>query len=238
MKSPLVPISFIALALSAFGSDRVVRIIEASPPGSPVGNNGSVTFAEMVSGDRVLSAFSQNWTVKNFSPKSIVALVETLVIQYPSGNRAGPVQEYELFFHPDLLKPGDEVSFSRPARDVTEFGSHGSGPGEPNCTVNVLWVQFADGSTFGDRKYADSLLRKRRATLDGLRRLRDIYLNQGAATFASELRKKVEPTVDSNLDMFVEQLSSAYLQTNDVQATYNKLQNWLDTADSRKSLLE
>jgi hypothetical protein len=225
------------LAVSAFASDGIVPITDTLRNGSPVRNSGHVTFAEETSEKSVLTSYSQDWTVRNISSKAIVTLIESLTLEFPDGYRSGGIEQYDLFFHPGLMKPGDELSFTRPASGVQRVQKHNSSSGEPKCVVSVLWVQFADGSTFGDAKYAASLLSERRQTLEGLTRLGDIYANEGAKAFLKEIQPE-DRSGTSALDMYLIQLKVNYKQTGNTQEAYNKLKSWLDAAQSRRLLLD
>lgn len=240
MRSLHIALCGVVLSLPAYGGQTIVPMTDVSAPGSPVRNSGEINLIEEPSGSRSTVASSEeDWTVKNASTKPVVAIVESLAIEYPSGHKSGRKAQYELFFYRDLMKPGDEISFSQDEPEVVRTGRLAAGPVKAKCEVKALWIQYADGSTFGDAKYGESLLAGRRLTLEGLSRLRDVYTQKGPEQFAREVEKKVQPVVgDSYLDVYLGQLRSYYSQTNDVQGTYNKLKTWLDTAESRQHLLD
>lgn len=239
MKFLRIVLCGLLFALPVLGSEMAVRLTDASPSVSPVRNFGKITLVEESSGDKAMTTSDEEWAVKNVSGKPVVALVESLAIEYADGHKSGRKAQYELFFHPDLMKPGDQLSFSQNEPEVALFDKLAVGPVKPKCEVTALWIQFADGSTFGDRRNAESLLAGRRMTLDGLSRLRNVYEQKGPDQFIQEVRKHAEPAAgDSYLDMYFEQLRTYYGQTNDVQGTYNKLKAWLDTAESRQYLLD
>jgi hypothetical protein len=225
------------LAVSAFGTDKVVPITDTLPNRSPVRNSGRVIFSEEASGDRVITSYSQDWTVKNDSSKAIVTVIESLTLQFPGGYQSGGVERYELFFVPSTMKPGDELSFAHPAESVQQVRKSNAISGEPTCEVRVLWIQFADGSTFGDEKYAISLKSDRRQILEGLVRLRDLYASKGSEAFLNEIRPD-GPLGSSAFDVYLDQLRASYKQTGNIQSCYDKLQGWLEIAQSRQGLLD
>jgi hypothetical protein len=240
MRSLHIALCGVVLSLPAYGWQTIVPITDASAPGSPVQNSGKISLIEEPSGSRsTVASAEEDWTVKNASTKPVVAIVESLAIEYPSGHKSGRKAQYELFFYPDLMKSGEELSFSQNEPEIVRVGRLATGPVKPKCEVTALWIQYADGSTFGDKKYGESLLAGRRMTLEGLSHLRDVYTQKGPEQFEREVQKKVQPVVgDSYLDVYLEQLRSYYSQTNDVQGTYSKLKTWIDTAESRQHLLE
>lgn len=183
---------------SASGENRVLPMIDKSAPGSPLENTGSVTLTENLNHeDKVVISHSDDWTVKNISGKPIVALVETLIIQDNERIIIDNSSQYDAFFHPQLMDSGQTISFSKElelsARYVLD-----SAPASPSCQVIVRWVQFADGSTFGDSTFAKELFADRAAILQGLRRLRDAYVNGGSEKFVEQLQERlIRPTADA-----------------------------------------
>jgi predicted exporter len=67
--------------------------------------------------------------------------------------------------------------------------------------VTVRWVQFADGTTFGDNSYARPLFEDRTAILKALQQLHEVYLNEGLEKFIEQLQQPVkQPVVDGYLE--------------------------------------
>lgn len=225
-------------SLPALAGDKTIPINDLSSADSPVRSHGSVTVAQETSGDALLTSSSQDWIVKNVSAKDIVALSESLVCVYPDGRKGGRSERYELFFHPQVMKSGEEVAFSEPSSVVERTKRLGIPPVEPRCEANALWVQFSDGSTFGDKAAGDSLLSDRRVTMKGLYVLRDVYLQSSADQFIQMVQT---PPDSKSALMYVnlkDQLKDYYNETKDIQGTYNKLKAWIDTAESRQRLLD
>jgi len=108
-------------------------------------------------------------------------------------------KEIDCFFGPDIIKPDGQESFSEPPRSVT------TEPYDPNrpprtrqANFRVVYVQFTDGTTFGDEAFAKHLKDLRRITLQELRRLDRAYAHGGEAAFVAELNEAVSPIEVNN----------------------------------------
>jgi hypothetical protein len=111
---------------------------------------------------------------------------------------------FDAFFHPTLVEPGRAISpFSQDffGEHIIDSESEYIPLVSPRCEVTVRWVQFADGTTFGDNSYARPLLENRATTLKVLQQLNEVYVNEGSEKFAEQLQQRVNPpTADSYLD--------------------------------------
>jgi hypothetical protein len=58
----------------------------------------------------------------------------------------------------------------------------------PSADVTVRWAQFADGTTFGDEKFASETLDLRKATYTTLAHLNHVYQAEEPARFLQELQ--------------------------------------------------
>lgn len=175
------------LALSAFAFARVdsVEIVDKSDLGSPIQIKGTVLVSESFESSTsqqcanlhasmcAVISYREQVSQKVISSKPIVALV----IHTDIGTQSGlhPVDETLGFDRllGQLLMPGQEVEEGS-VRDsgamflpVTSMEQNV----KPTAETRVLFAQFADGTTFGDKKHAEHLLNLRRRTLQLLRQL-------------------------------------------------------------------
>src|SRR5712691_9501518 len=164
----------------ACATDVSAPILDKSPAGSPVSSTGSVTFSTTTTGSgAIVISHRDDWKARNISDKSIVALVATLSIVFPNGYRMSRVAQYEAFFHPILVSPGDEVDLFADSHGGPVMKIKDLEPRQPSCEVVLRWVQFADGTTFGDEKYGVELLRARQETWIALAHLNEVYQTKG-----------------------------------------------------------
>jgi len=125
------------------------------------------------------------------------------------------------------MKAGGTISFSENPSSV-EVSKATSNSDEPSCEVIARWVQFEDGSTWGDITYADELLRNRAAIWNRLKQLDETYRNQGREQFALELQKQGQTEVDGYLG----HLRSVQVRQG-TEATINELEGHLTFAAAR-----
>lgn len=219
---------------TAVAQERVLRILDQLPSASPVENTGTVQFTETALGaGRIEVSHSDDWTVKNISPKPIIALVATLRIGDDNTTRVARQAQYEAFFHPTLVEPGQTISFSHHRLDSQIIESKDLMSVSPSCEVKTRWIQFADGTTFGDAIYAKQLLADRKAILDALKYLRDVYASNGSEKFVEELQRRISPPV---VDGYLEHIRTV-LQKDGTQSAIQTLEMHLEYGEQRAKLL-
>lgn|SRR5579872_95570 len=191
------------VSISAWGTNINVPCVDNSPAGSPLHSSGSTVLAQNEVGNQVSFQYHDDWTTTSVSTKPIMAIVETLSIRFPNGHLAGKTLAHEAFFHPHLVLPGETIRLIPPndesPKEVMPIGNEQSA--EPICAITTRWVQYVDGSTFGDQTYAAHLLQLRHQIWDALAYLNHVYLTQGADKFAAALMQPTHPAfVDGYLD--------------------------------------
>lgn len=98
--------SVLAVSLGLqFASGQVLSIVDVSKAGSPLSQAGSAIVKQASFDREVAMSSEEHWTVKNTSQKAIVSLIESVSVQYPSGHKDRRLEQYELFFHLDVLAP-------------------------------------------------------------------------------------------------------------------------------------
>jgi len=164
-----------------------VSIDDGSDPGNPLNNKGSYSIYRKVDGTILTTSEWYNLTVRNASSKAIVAFREKLDVR-------GGYTTYEInsdmLFGPKLLEPGAKLDYSTQPNSVSHQTSPpGAQFPTPTAEVTNRWVQFDDGTTFGDADYGKQLLDARRAALQVFNQLNQSYLNGGAEAFVRQLQQ-------------------------------------------------
>ena len=225
----------IVLILSAwaFASDITCPVVDKSPKESPMRNSGvvEVTLIKGTSNSLMMSR-EDNWKAVNVSSKSIVAFIETLSLRLPEGHMVNRVARYEAFFHPSIIGPNGVADMYSRSREVRVEGAQAE-DSRTICEVRIDWVQFDDGSFFGDPSYAVELFRDRRETWKELARLDNIYGQQGQAAFATALARHASSSV---VDAYLEHLR-IFQKEHDADAVINRLEEHLKMARLRSALL-
>jgi len=178
-----------------------VPLIDKTGAASPFEVSGSLLLQETVHGSQLEWSWGQKVAVKNVSGKAVLLFVATLteIGRHPKGRLAAPGDgpTYQLgddrFFSENLILPDESLVL----RDTE--------PGTPDvaCCINPLaessdpiaefhlrFVQFADGSTFGDLAEARDYLEMRETILRGLRELNQSYAEHGKQGFAAKLKEQ------------------------------------------------
>jgi hypothetical protein len=215
------------------GEERVLQIVDKLVAGSPVGNVGSTTFSvRSVDGGRLAISHLDDWTAKNMSQKPIVAMVESLVIRDDNGVLIDRKAQYDAFFHPQVIDPGKTVPFSQ-----DYFGEHimdprYQSPIAPSAEVIVRWVQFLDGTTFGDSSYAEQLLADRAAVMTALKHLREVYITEGPEKFSEQLKQRASTPV---ADAYINHIRTVQ-QKRGTQVAIDTLMTHLSVGEARPGL--
>jgi hypothetical protein len=228
MKSLLFCVVTLALSIQAFSADWTIAIADRSSIGSPVKNSGTVTISTRVSNGSLYLSRQDDWKAQNTSQQPIVAMVEKLTVYLPNGKTMMRVAQYEAFFHPTLLQPSEEADLFAPAagEEVSRFEEQSF---DPYCEAELLWVQFADGTTFGDGKYAADFLRERKETWVALSRLNAVYKSKGAGAFLQELQK---PRESATADGYIQHIRN-FQHQHGTDAAAQRLEMHLKIAEQR-----
>jgi hypothetical protein len=159
--------------------------------GSPISVSGYVTYGY----DESKVSYRGNISAKNVSDKSVLLMV--MHLEAGGAPRLDETFSQEYFFG-DALEPGaSEVqdglgaSLARAVNGVPQIG--GEHAPEAVAKVRVEFVQFGDGSSWGDADSAKTVLGMRRETLGELDKLEHIYEQAGEDAFLEELARADDP---------------------------------------------
>jgi hypothetical protein len=177
-----------------------VPLIDKSGAASPFEVIGSLLLREAVHGNQLEWSWGQKVAIKNVSGKAVLLFIATLteIGRYPKGQHAAPgdgptyVTEDDRFFSENLIQPGESVTL-RDAEPGTPNVACGVNPAEKSNPIAEHWlsfVQFSDGSTFGDPAEARDALALREKILRGLRELNQSYAEHGEQGFAAKLKEQ------------------------------------------------
>jgi|SRR5215813_954952 len=182
------------LACSAICSGQIrVQIEDISDLASPVHISGAISFDDDAS--RVIRySYQVHGLVANASKLGVMLVV----VHVEGGGLNGPSLDYtyqkDYFFDPNILQPGKEEEFhssplmfgaARVNGQVVSEDNIG-GPG-PTATAQVMFVQFADGSTWGDGESGKEPLTVRNQTIRELDRLEGVLKKDGDQALKKEL---------------------------------------------------
>jgi hypothetical protein len=184
------------LTLSAWSQlTYTVPVRDKSDPGNPLQISGTASFTESIVANSVTSSSNFNVKARNVSGKAIVLLLASFDYAGPHGGRTRHPVQIDHFFW-GAIAPGDSFVLARSRSRRRTFPLEAAD--EPKAEVGIEYVQFVDGSSFGDETAAEDILGLRPVILEALRRL-------DAATdkeeFLARLAKKIQP---DDADRFLE----------------------------------
>jgi hypothetical protein len=224
--------SVVAFSTLSFAEQVTVPAQDVSSPGNPLAISGSAQISETTSERQVRVSISNDITARNISPKGILALVAWVEVSPAHASMQRFTKELDCFFGPDIIKPGGQESFSAPLRSAsTEPYNANSPPRTPQANVRIVYVQFTDGSTFGDEAFAQHLRDLRHITLQNLRRLDRAYARGGVAVFVEELNETVSPAEVNN---FLESIRRTQREFG-AQAALTRVRAGLQFAEEHKA---
>ncbi|HEV2470822.1 MAG TPA: hypothetical protein VGS78_16645 [Candidatus Sulfotelmatobacter sp.] len=199
-------VAFILYTLYLFPSAALQQglfsapIIDKSTAGAPLEVSGTFTLRESLRANELEWSWGEKVVVKNTSEKAILLFGATIseVGRYssPDGRRAalGSGSTYRLeddrFFSEKLIEPGESLLLRDTKPGVPSVGCCVNPLSEthaPSAEYRLYFVQFADGSVFGDPAEAKDSFAIRQIILRGLDRLLQSYEDGGEIGFASRL---------------------------------------------------
>jgi len=190
----------LSLSLISFAQQQPIDVPfeDAALTTSPITVTGKLSVLETVAANEVKSSWEENVSATNRSTKSILLLIGDLEAIGPHSN-GGTRLTMEYFFGDPIL-PGE--TFSLVKRNFVQDSccinplheSH-----EPKAAFRLIFVQFLDGSTFGDPAKAENALANRERTLKALRTLAQVAAGD-KQRFQSQLEQQLR--LDDTLGVF------------------------------------
>jgi len=163
---------------------KQIAILDKSEKGSPLAISGVLVFNDD-GPEATPYSIEFHETAKNTSSKPIqLLIIETRITSDPDQSPNTFSNDY--FFSPKTLEPGNvaDVSVSSPRYGPRHETSN---PPRLSPAVNVAYVEFGDGTHWGNLDSAREPYRIRASTLAELHILRNAYESGGDEAFVSEL---------------------------------------------------
>jgi hypothetical protein len=187
----------LALLGSTFASAVVVekrmKLRDVSDSGSPIRVSGQLTFRD--DGSQVTPfSYEITATTKNVSSKSMLLMV----IHFEASGMGGPGHDERYsqeYFFTEPLEPGAIEKYesghgSFGPREALASPGADREPEPPSAAASVEFVQFSDGSTWGDPDAAADAFEIRRSTGCQLEALEHIYEQSGSKPFGTNFRRR------------------------------------------------
>lgn len=185
MKSTLCALYvFASLFAAAQNLPTTVALIDVSnPPQSFVAFSGSMAFSETGRSGQMVETQSGTAQGRNISQKSIVTVLATFTWAGAQGFGAEHVNRHDHFFSAADTAPGSIIDFP-PQKLEVPIDSSMKGPGPPlTYTVDVHFIQFSDGSTWGQSTIAAELKLQRADITSYYQNLLTVYATANLPAF-------------------------------------------------------
>jgi hypothetical protein len=226
----LVVALVLAAPMFAPAQESTTFAIEASGNGSPVVLSGTVTATDNGSG-RLPYSLEKHFFVTNTSSRNIVLMITEINVTGMTKIDQHETRVDEYFFAAEVFEPGT-------TRMIDEsFGPFGvtsdkvdSQPEEPGAVARIVFVQFADGTTWGDVA-TQYVMHDRVLTCKELELLADTYRRQGEQSFIARLLESSELPGISNLQQL-------YLADKNADSVIKKIGGMLRYADLHQRAME
>jgi hypothetical protein len=175
-----------------------IPVVDKSDSRSPLKISGTASFTELMVANSVKSSSSFKVDARNRGDKAIILVLAHFEKTGPHGVGTHQVIQRDHFFWGNI-GPGELLVLARSRPGRRPLASSPRGPAnEPKAEIRVQYVQFIDGSTFGDETTAKDILGTRSAILDALRRLDNA---SNSENFLALLEQKIQP---EDADIFLE----------------------------------
>ncbi len=216
------------LSIAAFASQQrsATSLIDSSQAGSSVVLSGTVTSTDEAIKGWLQYSFEVNVSLTNASRKGILLIVVKMDITGLNGLGTHHTRSTDYFFTSDIFYPDTIETIYETVGPLAELQGQTEAQSEgPTANAKVAFVQFLDGSTWGDQSEGRDALQQRRETWNELRFLRQTYDSQGEKRFLDALMR---PSRLPGIDL----LQSVYKRSsNDAEAVVRKLTDMLNFAD-------
>ncbi len=183
-------------------------VLDKSGAGAPFEVRGKLELRESQRGNRLEWSFGEKVAVKNVSDKPILLFVTTITEIGRHSTRAGrqtalgdgPTYQLEddRFFDEKLIEPDESLVLrdTKPGTpDVACCVDPAAETHNPLAEYRLQFVQFADGSVFGDPAEARQSLAIRQTILESLRGLLQSYEQGGEVGFETRLKNLIDPSL-------------------------------------------
>jgi len=192
----ILPLALLfTVGVSALAQEFTIPVSAPSETGSPVALHGSLTATNDLAGDPSCPC-TASLSLVNVSGKRIVILITELVSQIEVAGVVRSRFDYrgidDYFFKADLFEPNaTKIVETRiiPYGEEQHQGEPAEVPPQLKAMAQVIFAQFADGSTWGDLAAAKEPLKNRLQAWNELLSLANIYRTQGEQRVLAALKE-------------------------------------------------
>lgn len=215
----------LVISISLSAKDFTLPVFTPSDPAAPVTVRGTLT-GDDDSPDTHEFSCSAHLILTNVSEKKILlVMTEARAMVKADGVIRSQLDKRDVddyFFKPELFLPKSSKVLDTkmfPQKQGSEASKWNSS--KVVADARVVFVQFADGSTWGDLKTGQAFLEQRQKAWKELQLLSDFYHSHDEQKFVAKL---MEP---SALGPYVGKLTVIYSQTKAIEPVAREMENFL-----------
>lgn len=188
--------------------DLSLLVKDVSAPGSPLTASGNVSFHVVMSATNIDTQCAFSVTVLNRFPKPILAYELKLDAMPDYGIGIQHSTQRDNFFRINsLLMSGLSDETESPALSTATIPIKAGSPPlarTPEATVEIVFVEFADGSKFGKSPWGDGLTAARKALLTQLQSFKQTYADGGGNSLRTSVQSAAGldyPWIENKFEM-------------------------------------
>lgn len=179
-------ILFVTTAALAF-QHAAVPLVVTSDAVAPIVLSGTVSVGDTVLA-RMQYSYEARLSARNASNKSILLYIMQLDVTMEGTGDRKLTRTEDYFFRPDLFQPDTiQTWIDRlppfPDAPTAAVADHPT----PIAKATLMFVQFADGSTWGNARTAENSFEQRHSAMQRLSFLAETYRERGEEQFIKEL---------------------------------------------------
>jgi len=218
----------------------VVEITDISSSDSPLKISGHVSFEEVVTDIEAKARYSLDATLTNVSSKPIMSYHIAMSVSPSIGPGVNAQYTDDRFFRDEMIaQPGGAALLQETASTWRAVPIANAAPESKVAVVKakVVFVQFADGSRFGDEKWGAKIRNERVGAISDLNAATSAYasgisVNEGLQSALNNSKANFT-SINSVILSHVKDI----LDSKGATAALAEMQKLLKTADQRKSYL-
>ena len=193
--------------------------------------SGNIAMLDEISQQSHSFAFRSDVSATNVSSKDALLVIIKLNVEGSNGFGTENTNIDDYFFVKEVFKRDATRVFRSRLGPVAEIGhsSEDLKPTNPKATAKVAFVQFVDGSDWGNRAIAQDILRERGLTQAKMLGLLQIYRKGGDQPFRAELLSESPLQTVQDLQRLYEESDG------DAKIVVNKIKSMLSAASQHRA---
>jgi hypothetical protein len=204
--------------------ESTIQVVDKSSPASPIAISG-IAIAPNTQAGAPPAGCKAKLTLRNVSTKPIVVSVIHLEVNGRGYQEWNLTHQEDNFYSDRQLEPGAPLTIESAQKPLPQQVAAPADERVPKAIASVQYVEFLDGSTWGDPLVRDQVRNERQIHLQNLKELWQVYQTGGDPELEIALSK---PFSDDAVGV----LQAMYRDTNNLRIVTDKLAKMLAMAEA------